>query len=78
MKEKLIEHLDIKLEQVRRTMNTWEDSADMAIAFYNQALGAVELAGWLVYQDSPGLERENLKMWNDEYRIKFEKIIWGE
>ena len=78
MKEKLIEHLDIKLEQVRRTMNTWEDSADMAIAFYNQALGAVELAGWLVYQDNRELEQEILKMWNDEYRIKFEKIIWGE
>ena len=78
MKEELIEQLDIKLEQVRRTMNTWEDSADMAIAFYNQALGAVELAGWLVYQDNPELEQEILKMWNDEYRIKFEKIIWGE
>ena len=77
MKEKLIEHLDIKLEQVRRTMNTWEDSADMAIAFYNQALGAVELAGWLFYQDNPELEQEILKMWNDEYRIKFEEIIWG-
>ena len=78
MKEKLMEHLDIKLEQVRRTMNTWEDSADMAIAFYNQALGAVELAGWLVYQDNPELEQEILKMWNDEYRIKFEEVIWAE
>ena len=78
MKEKLMEYLDIKLEQVRRTMNTWEDSADMAIAFYNQALGAVELAGWLTYEDNPETEQEILKMWNDEYRIKFEKIIWGE
>ena len=78
MKEKLMEHLDIKLEQVQRTMNTREDSVDMAIASYNQALGAVELAGWLVYQDNPELEQEILKMWNDEYRIKFEKIIWGE
>ena len=77
MKEKLIEHLDIKLEQVRRTMNTWEDSADMAIAFYNQALGAVEFAGWLVYQDNPELEQEIIKMWNDKYRIKLEEIIWG-
>ena len=77
MKEKLMEHLDIKLEQVRRTMNTWEDSADMAIAFYNQALGAVELAGWLVDQDNPEMEQEILKMWNEEYRIKFEEIIWG-
>ena len=78
MTEQLIEHLDIKLEQVRRTMNTWGDSAEMANAFYNQARGAVERAGWLVYQDNPELEQEILKMWNDEYRIKFEKIIWGE
>ena len=77
MKEKLIEQLDIKLEQVRKTMNTWADSVDMAIAFYNQALGAVELAGWLVYQENPELEQEILKMWNEEYRIKFEEIIWG-
>ena len=77
MKEKLMEHLDRKLEQVRRAMNTWEDSADMAIAFYNQALGAVELAGWLVYQENPELEKEIIKMWNDEYRPQFEKEIWG-
>ena len=77
MKEKLIEQLDRKLEQVRKAMNTWADSADMAIAFYNQALGAVEFAGWLVYQDNPELEQEIIKMWNDEYRIKFEEIILG-
>ena len=78
MKEKLMEQLDRKLEQVRRAMNTWEDSADMAVAFYNQALGAVELAGWLTYEDSPETEQEIIKMWNDEYRIKFEEILWGE
>ena len=77
MKEKLIEYLDRKLKQVRLAMNTGEGGADMAITFYNQAFGAVEFAGWLVYQDSPKLEQEIIKMWNDEYRIKFEKIIWG-
>ena len=41
------------------------------------APGAVEFAGWLVYQDNPELEQEIIKMWNDEYRIKFEEIIWG-
>ena len=77
MKEKLMEQLDRKLEQVRLTMNTGEGGADMAIAFYNQAFGAVELAGRLVYQENPELEQEIIKMWNDEYRIKFEEIIWG-
>ena len=77
MKEKLIEQLDRKLEQVRLAMNTGESGADMAITFYNQAFGAVEFAGRLVYQDSPKLEQEIIKMWNDEYRIKFEEIIWG-
>ena len=77
MKEKLMEHLDRKLEQVRRAMNTWEDSADMAVAFYNQAIGAVEMAGWLTYEDNPELEQEIITMWNDEYRIKFEEIIRG-
>ena len=72
-----MEQLDRKLEQVQRAMNTWEDSADMAVAFYNQALGAVEFAGWLTYEDSPETEQEIIKMWNDEYRIKFEEIIWG-
>ena len=77
MKEKLIEQLDRKLEQVRLAMNTWENSIDMAVAFYNQAFGAVEFAGRLVYQDNPELEKEIIKMWNEEYRIKFEEIIWG-
>ena len=77
MKEKLIEQLDRKLEQVRLAMNTWENSTDMAVAFYNQAFGAVEFAGRLVYQDNPELEKEIIKMWNEEYRIKFEEIIWG-
>lgn len=77
MKEKLIEHLDRKLKQVRLAMNTGEGSANMAVVFYDQAFGAVELASWLTYEDSPELEKEILEMWNDEYRIKFEEIIWG-
>ena len=77
MKEKLIEQLDRKLEQVRLAMNTGEGGADMAVVFFNQAFGAVEFAGWLTYEDSPETEQEIIKMWNDEYCIKFEKIIWG-
>ena len=77
MKEKLVEQLDRKLEQIRLAMNTGENGVNMAVAFYDQAFGAVELASWLTYEDSPELEKEILRMWNDEYRIKFEKIIWG-
>ena len=77
MKEKLIEQLDRKLEQVRLAMNTGEGGVDMAVVFYNQAFGAVEFAGLITYQDSPETEAEIIKMWNEEYRIKFEKIIWG-
>lgn len=77
MKEKLIEQLDRKLKQVRLAINTGEGDVDMAVVFYNQAFGAVEFAGWLVYQENPELEQEIIKMWNDEYRIKFEEIIWG-
>ena len=77
MKEKLIEQLDKKLKQVRLAMNTGEGGADMAVVFYNQAFGAVELAGLITYQDSPETEAEIIKMWNDEYRPQFEKEIWG-
>ena len=77
MKEKLIEQLDKKLEQVRLAMSTGKDGADMAVVLYNQAFGAVEMVGWLTYEDSPETEQEIIKMWNDEYRIKFEEIIWG-
>ena len=77
MKEKLIEQLDRKLEQVRLAMSTGEGGADMAVVFYNQAFGAVEFAGLITYQDSPETEAEIIKMWNNEYRIKFEEIIWG-
>lgn len=77
MKEKLIEQLDRKLKQVRLAMNTGEGGADMAVVFYNQAFGAVEFAGLITYQDSPEIEAEIIKMWNDEYRPQFEKEIWG-
>ena len=77
MKEKLMEQLDRKLEQVRQAMAMGDDGYNIALNFYNQAFGAVELAGWLTYEDSPETEQEIIKMWNDEYRIKFEEIIWG-
>ena len=77
MKEKLIEQLNRKLEQVRLAMSTGEGGADMAVVFYNQAFGAVEFAGLITYQDSPETEAEIIKMWNDEYRPQFEKEIWG-
>ena len=77
MKEKLMEQLDRKLEQVRLAMNTGDGGADMAVVFFNQAFGAVEFAGWLTYEDSPETEAEIIKMWNDEYRPQFEKEIWG-
>ena len=76
-KIKLIEHLDRKLEQVRQVKRMDNDYSDMAVAFYNQAFGAVELADWLVYQDNPELEQEIIKMWKEKYRPQFEKIIWG-
>lgn len=77
MKEKLIKQLDRKLEQARQAMAMGANGYNAALTLYNQAFGAVEFAGWLVYQDNPELEKEIIKMWNEEYRIKFEKIIWG-
>lgn len=72
-----MEQLDRKLKQVRLAMSTGEGGADMAVVFFNQAFGAVEFAGLITYQDSPETEAEIIKMWNDEYRPQFEKIIWG-
>ena len=77
MKQKLIEHLDRKLEQVRQVKRMADGYSDMALSFYNQAFGAVEFAGLITYQDSPETEAEIIKMWNDEYRPQFEKEIWG-
>ena len=76
-KQKLIEHLDRKLEQVRQVKRMADGYSDMALSFYNQAFGAVEFAGLIIYQDSPETETEIIKMWNDEYRPQFEKEIWG-
>ena len=77
MKQKLIEHLDRKLEQVRQVKRMADGYSDMALSFYNQAFGAVEFAGLITYQDNPEAEAEIIKMWNDEYRPQFEKEIWG-
>lgn len=75
-KIKLIEHLDRKLEQVRQAMAMGANGYNAALTLYNQAFGAVEFAGWIIYQDSPETEAEIIKMWNDEYRPQFEKEIW--
>lgn len=77
MKEKLIKQLDRKLEQARQAMAMGANGYNAALTLYNQAFGAVEFAGLIIYQDSPETEAEIIKMWNDEYRPQFEKEIWG-
>lgn len=77
MKEKLMEQLDRKLEQVRKARIMGANGYNAALTLYNQAFGAVEFAGLITYQDSPETEAEIIKMWNDEYRPQFEKEIWG-
>lgn len=76
MKEKLIKQLDRKLEQARQAMAMGANGYNAALTLYNQAFGAVEFAGLIIYQDSPETEAEIIKMWNDEYRPQFEKEIW--
>ena len=69
MKEKIIAHLDRKLELVDHV------DADYAKrAFFDQAFGALVFAMECV---DPELEAELIDIWTNEYKPAFERKVYG-
>lgn len=72
----LVAHLSRKLEQAKLVMATGE-SREVAKMFQTQAFGAIEFACFSTYENDPDLEAKIIQLWNDDYRRRFELVIYG-
>lgn len=46
--------------------------------FYSQAFGALSYWAYENYEQYPNEEALMIQRWNDEWRPKFEEIVWGK
>lgn len=72
----LTAHLDNKLKQAKQVMVTGE-GREVAKMFQTQAFGAIEFACLSTYEKDPALEAKIIQLWNDDYRRRFELVIYG-
>lgn len=46
--------------------------------FYSQAFGALSYWSYENYEDYPNEEALMIQRWNDDWRIRFEEIVWSK
>lgn len=46
--------------------------------FYSQAFGALSFWAYANYEQYPEQEALMIERWNNEWRPKFEEIVWGK
>lgn len=46
--------------------------------FYSQAFGALSFWAYANYEQYPEQEALMVERWNNEWRPKFEEIVWGK
>ena len=46
--------------------------------FYSQAFGALSYFCYSTYEAHPEQEAEMIQKWDNEWRPKFEEIVWGK
>ena len=68
MKNELEKYFKLKLNQMERLYG-WPERSRL----YEQAFGAIELA----MQIKPEEEEELVKMWENHWKKKFEKVVYG-
>lgn len=56
------------------------EAPDCATAqnWYSQAFGALSYWSYENYEQYPNEEALMIQRWNDEWRPKFEEIVWGK
>ena len=72
-KTRLINFIEKNLDLARQspdrgTAQTW----------YTQAYGALAFYSYASYDTAPEDESEMIERWNNEWRPKFEEIVWGK
>ena len=46
--------------------------------FYSQAFGALSYWSYENYEQYPNEEALMIERWNNEWRVRFEEIVWGK
>ena len=73
MKQKLINYIE-----KNHDLATSAPNRQTAMTWYNQAFGALSFYSYTHYETNPEDEAEMVKRWNDEWRVKFEEIVWNK
>lgn len=72
---------------MNKLINYIEKNIDLAVnapdrvsaqAFYNQAFGALSFWSYENYEQYPNEETMMVERWNNEWRERFEEIVWNK
>ena len=70
---KLINYIEKNLELARQAPNR-----DTAQNWYSQAFGALSFWSYENYEQHPEEEAMMVERWNNDWRPRFEEIVWGK
>lgn len=65
---------------IEKNLDLASQAPDRATAqnWYSQAFGALSFYSYSTYDTAPQDEAELIERWNNEWRPKFEEIVWGK
>ena len=68
------------INYIEKNLALATEAPDRATAqnFYSQAFGALSYWSYENYEQYPNEEALMIQRWNDEWRPKFEEIVWGK
>lgn len=68
------------INYIEKNLALATEAPDRATAqnFYSQAFGALSFWAYENYEQYPNEEALMIQRWNDEWRPKFEEIVWGK
>ena len=68
------------INYIEKNIDLAINAPDRTIAqnLYSQAFGALSYWSYENYEQYPNEEAELIQRWNDEWRPKFEEIVWGK
>lgn len=68
------------INYIEKNLALATEAPDRATAqnFYSQAFGALSFWAYENYEQYPNEEALMIQRWNDEWRPKFEEVVWGK
>lgn len=65
---------------IEKNIDLATNAPDRATAqnFYSQAFGALSYWSYENYEQYPNEEALMIERWNNEWRVRFEEIVWGK